>query len=303
MADSLLRHAAPMRLLVIALALLAPLAATAQAIEIQVQQRESVSVGAGSCNAPIPINYTVTIATTPCAEFKIWLSEADCGDAPATGETTIRTVAPAELATTPSGNFTIAVDELPVFVGDGGQTCGTAGLERTWKVCASFKIQDQFTFQCTSVVKESSPPTIHYDSIAPGTPSITSVEPLDTALSVGLGVDDETAAVTVTVRLPGTADVVTSASEAKPIGVVRIPGLTNGTQYELVAQATDEAGNLSGISEPAYGTPVAIAGFGRIYKDMGGKETGGCSAIGATTAGIWGLVFGTWFLWRRRSWR
>lgn len=293
-----------MRSLVLVAALAAPVAASAQSLNVQVQQQERVSIGPDNCSSLLPSDYTLSLAAVPCSDLKIWLTSGDCGDAPASGELVVRTVPQAEVLSNATGNFVVNVADLPIFdTANGGQPCGSTQTEETFKVCGVLKYQNQVSLECSMFVREGTPPTVHFDSKPPEVPTITKVDPLDSALSVGVSVDDDTRLVTVQARVAGTTDVVKSVEKATPTNVVRVEGLANGTEYEVVAQAKDEAGNVSALSAPSSGTPVAIAGFGRIYKDMGGQEEGGCSAVGATTAGLWTLVLATWFISRRRSWR
>jgi len=56
-------------------------------------------------------------------------------------------------------------------------------------------------------------------------------------------------------------------------------GIINGTTYEVVYRVSDEAGNQSGLSPVATGTPTDLYDFAEVYESWshGRGETGGCA--------------------------
>lgn len=292
-----------MRSILLAALVLAPAAALSQSIELQVAQAETVTYGGNDCGTTIPVTWTLT-SVIPCSDFKVWLTTGDCGDTPGSGEKVVRTEPQANVPA--MGSFTFNVSDLPLFTAaDAGVACGATQTQVAYKVCGSVKYQGVGAFDCSTsnaFARESTPPTITYDSQPPSPPAITDVEPLDSALAAALTVDNDTQIVRVEARVPGTGEVVSSSSRAAPFAAVRVPDLQNGVEYELVATAEDAAGNVSDPSAPHLGTPVKVLGFGEAYKNAGG-QLGGCSAGGATVAGWCAILLAVGFLWRRRSWR
>jgi hypothetical protein len=83
------------------------------------------------------------------------------------------------------------------------------------------------------------------------------------------------------------------SSETTGTRDVRIPGLENGTTYDVWVVAYSEAGNPSDRSELSAGTPQHVLDFYEMYRSAGGSETGGCSAGG--DAGFLTLLALGWF--------
>ncbi len=75
---------------------------------------------------------------------------------------------------------------------------------------------------------------------------------------------------------------------------VRIPGLENGTTYDVWVVAYSEAGNSSAASELSAGTPQHVLDFYDLYKSSGGSDSGGCSHGGA--AGLLSLIAAGWWV-------
>jgi hypothetical protein len=77
----------------------------------------------------------------------------------------------------------------------------------------------------------------------------------------------------------------------------RVPGLENGTTYDVWVVAYSEAGNASDPSALSAGTPQPVLDFFELYQTSGGVETGGCGQGGA--AGAWALAATAWLVRRR----
>lgn len=266
----------PLALVVLALS---PSLALAQ-LDIKLrQQQESVVLGAGSCEETVAVSFTIF---NMCEEVQFWLSETSCQNELPSGTSTIAEFQPSEVFGN-QGVFEIDVDlDLPLFAGDAGVACGTAGHDRKWNVCGSYAPFDFTGLACaTTRTKDSSPPTIRYDSLPPAAPTINSVEGLDGALAINVSGDADADTFIIRVEAPD-GNVITKDFPGG--GTIRVDGLQNNTVYSVTAVAIDLAGNESPPSAAMEGTPRATAGFYRHYRDAGGSETGGCSHAGAVLA-------------------
>jgi MYXO-CTERM domain-containing protein len=154
--------------------------------------------------------------------------------------------------------------------------------------------------------------TFVFQLAIPPKPTISSVTPGDTQLSVavvaGTGTATETATRSVTYRVTCTPSVgggAPSTGGPSNVGSVICGGLTNSTAYTVTAQASSQAGNLGALSDVtgpnASTTPLPFLDFWQIYKDQGGVEQGGCSTGGAGALGPALALLGLLAVRRRRS--
>ncbi len=81
---------------------------------------------------------------------------------------------------------------------------------------------------------------------------------------------------------------------------LRMTGLVNGATYTVNVTAISIAGNESGASADAFGTPVHVLNFWDAYRNAGGREEGGCGAGGAGPFALLGLA-GVLAVTRRRK--
>jgi hypothetical protein len=292
-----------MRRLPLVLAALLPSLASAQGVTLDItfaQGRTTETLGPDDCAIIIPGTWTLSTAVVTCSRLQIWLTSETCGDAPGSNPIVVNRSLVAET----TGTFDIPADMLPISAGaDAGTGCGTLDIEQTFNVCGAVTVN--LTGLCSSgdpIVTDSAPPTIEYDSLPPDAPDI-SVEGVDSALVVSVSVDDDTTAVIIVVTDPS-GEVAARVERATPTGTIRIGGLDNGTTYTVTAQARDDAGSLSAVSEPISGTPALTCGFFCRYVNAGGTETGGCSSGGDTMLAVMSMLAGLCLVMRRRGrWR
>ncbi len=95
---------------------------------------------------------------------------------------------------------------------------------------------------------------------------------------------------------PVLTKITSMSTDVQSIGNV---ALQNGTTYALALSATDTFGNVSDLSDPAFGTPKPIDDFYQHYRDAGGSALGGggCATLGG--AGWLVALLGALLLWRR----
>jgi hypothetical protein len=79
----------------------------------------------------------------------------------------------------------------------------------------------------------------------------------------------------------------------------RIGGLKNDVLYDVTVTAFSPGGNASAVSDPIQGTPVQVDDFWRIYRNAGGRESGGCAAGAAGMLALLGVPMAL-RAWRRR---
>jgi hypothetical protein len=292
-----------MRPLPLVLAALLPSLASAQAVTLDItfaQGRTTETLGPDDCAIKIPVTWTLSTFVIACSDLKIWIESGSCGSTPS--EPIVHT----EIVTLQdkSGTFDLLANELPISAGaDAGTGCGTLDIEQTFNVCGAVTVS--LTGLCAAgdpIATDSAPPTIEYDSLPPDPPIIT-VEGVDSALVVSVSVDDDTSAVILVVTDPSGAEKA-RIERAVPTGTIRIEGLANGTPYTVTAQARDDAGNLSELSNSVDGTPVPTCGFWCSYLGAGGSERGGCSSTGGTMIAVMSMLAGLCLVMRRRGrWR
>jgi hypothetical protein len=288
MAFRLLTQPLPMRAAFAALLFSTAAAAQTTYVSIDVAGSNKATVGSGDCDATVPVTWRagVPVGTFSCKDLDIWVTDQDCGDNyPASADVAhYKQYGPFSTSLyTPagSGSVLVAVKDLPglnASTTDGGITCGTQGVTRSYKVCAAFTLGGSFGCSSSPTVVRASAVTINYDAQPPAAPSIDAVSAQDSALSLALTVSSDVSQVHLYVRGPGEAEFSIADSIAAAITTPKIGGLTNGTTYELQAVAEDAAGNLSPASNIASGTPVKTRGFFGAYRLSGGHEQGGCGA-------------------------
>jgi uncharacterized protein (TIGR03382 family) len=154
--------------------------------------------------------------------------------------------------------------------------------------------------------------TFVYQLAIPPKPTISSVTPGDSQLSVsvvaGTPTATETATKSVTYRVtctPSAGGGAPSTGGPSNVGSVICGGLTNSTAYTVTAQASSQAGNSGAVSNvtgpDASTTPLPFLNFWQIYKDQGGVEQGGCSTGGAGSLAPALALLGLLAVRRRRS--
>ena len=288
-----------MRRLPLVLLAIAPSAAWAQSsLEVTLNQGSNTAVvGPNDCGINISVTWTVTPLAT-CSSLKIWLSTANsCPQEPAATDPVLEQRGPPLSETTRT--FNLAVGDLPLFGADAGVSCGAPGQDVTFKLCASVKVIGALN-TCDTFVEETTPPTVRYDSTPPPAPTITRADEQDSAIVVTVSIQGDDVASVIVVATDSSGAQAAQVERATPTGSIRLGNLTNGTTYNVTAQARDEAGNLSQTSQPVQATPVLTSGFFRRYLDEGGSEQGGCSSAGGAALGALSVAAGMWLAWRRR---
>lgn len=306
MASGLLRLGASMRLIPLLVVALAPLVASAQTtldISFADGTSETKVVGPDDCGLGIRASWQLSAFLVSCSDLEIWVTSGNCGSAPGDSDRIVdeRQEGFAEN----SGEFNVAVADLPLFGTDAGTHCGDPDLDETFTLCGHVDVNNTaFCGTGDSSVSASTPhEKIRYDSLPPGVPVITRIDALDSALSVSVSHDSDTATVVLVATDPSGGETRVERSTSQP-GAIRIGALTNDTTYAVTAQARDLAGNLSEPSAPAQGMPLATCGFLCAIVSGGSSETGGCSAGGEITLAALGSLAGIVLAARRRrKWR
>jgi hypothetical protein len=284
-----------MRWSILAAAML-PAIAGAQQMTITLNGTSNNKVVSNNCDEAFTVNWAATFTGIPCQAPTLWItSSASCADTP-TGSDVPLTPAPA--SSDRSGALTTKkIRELLANNADGGVTC-PATVKVDFLVCGTFKYN---SFSCGSgdILVKASPPTIEYKGTPPAIPTLSEPVAQDGALTVSVSFDSDTIFVHFYVRQVGTSDFTERAKISSNVTSARIEGLENGTTYEIVARAEDQAGNFSDYSQPVQGTPVRTNGFFRAYRADGGADTGGCGP-GAPGAIFFPLLVSVLILLKRK---
>ncbi len=125
--------------------------------------------------------------------------------------------------------------------------------------------------------------TLTLDPTAPAAPSQVSWSPGDGVLHLTASVDGSTKACKAVAT--STVDSSTHSTGQDACDSLTIDGLANGQDYSVVVYAINQAHNPSSASAAITATPFATDDFWTRYKDVNGRETGGCST-GAGAAGL-----------------
>ena len=292
---SLLSLDHPMRFLV-GLTLVFPLAAFGQSLTLKVNGVGDTSgapaLTTNRCSDAFQVNATLTGQV--CSGPTYWITtSSSCGDSPSSANFDLT------FDVDSFGNRTIAVSDLPFFRGaDGGVPCPRAATQ-DHKVCGSFTTPSSLITGCssTTVVHQSSAPTIQWKGAPAAVPSIDSVSPRDGAIGLGLSITGTDALlIRIEVAVSGTGQFAEVASISATQPSYNINGLTNNVAYDIQVRSEDTIGNLSAYSPIATGTPVASAGFFDAYRQAGGQDLGGCGGLGAILlafclpAVVWGAL-------------
>jgi len=154
--------------------------------------------------------------------------------------------------------------------------------------------------------------TFVFQLAIPPKPTISSVTPGDSQLSVSVAAGTATATETATRSVtygitctPSLGGGAPSTGGPSNVGTVVCGGLTNSTPYTVTAQASSQAGNSGAVSDVAgpnaSTTPLPFLNFWQIYKGQGGVEQGGCSTSGAGALAPVLALLGLLAVRRRRS--
>ncbi len=265
-----------MRFLV-GLSLVVPFAAFGQSLNLKVNgvgdTSSAPALTTNNCTDTFQVNATQVGAT--CSGPTYWITtSSSCGDSPSSANFDLT------FDVDSFGNKTIAVSDLPFFRGaDGGIPCPRAATQ-DHKVCGTFTTPT--LSGCTTIVHQSSSPTVRWKGAPAAVPSIDSVSPKDGAITVGLSITGTDALlIRIEVAVSGTGQFGQVASISATQPSYDIKGLTNNVAYDIQVRSEDTIGNLSAYSPIATATPVASAGFYDAYRQAGGQDMGGCGGLGA----------------------
>ncbi len=283
------------------LGLLSATVSSAQNIKLSYETADVTAkrFNAKDCNLTINVNWTNTALVGLCAstDLRIWASELECQDTAGTSDFVFATISQSQLSAR-AGTGSLTVSQLPGFRNsDAGVQCGADGVERSHRICGGYKLAGTGVAGCTNAQTNSL--SAVYDTKAPVAPTIT-VDAQDTGLLVKFSASSDTSVVHVFVREQGSAGSFIEKGQLAAItgSSVKISGLTNDVAYEVVAQSEDAAGNFSVNSEVITATPRLTLGFYGRYREAGGSDTAGCTAVGGLPILLAG---GLWLLRRKRN--
>jgi hypothetical protein len=262
--------------------------------------------------------WTAALTGSPCSVMQLWVTSLpDCAGSQAAGDLVLSPVQQGLIQTQKTGMVTFTVADMvnAASGGDGGSfACGATGQEKTFAVCAgvdmsftSFCMTGSTTRVQTAVnATPQTAATITYDTLPPGTPTITSdpAEGLDSSLGLSFMPGSPTATSDVFNFQTSTDDggtwMTVKTGVSSTVGTTTIDGLTNNVVYQVRMFAVDAAGNQSPFSNVVDGMPVATSGFWGAYRSAGGGAQGCSAAPGAFGAGL-GLLLALRWLRRRRA--
>ncbi len=284
--------------------LLATTAATAQTITLRAtgSTTDTVRFNAKACGNDLSITWTSTVIVglTGCTDpLTVWATEGECGDVAGAGDVRFTDVPLATVLTKRTDSFIIHLDQLPAFkYGDAGVVCGTDSVEKPHKICGAYKTSSGVVGSTCSV-QHATALNVIYDTLPPVAATIDAVSPQDSALKLKFTASSDTFSVHFDARAQGDADFTERALVEVTTGSgATIKNLANGTTYDLRARSEDSAGNVSEPSEIVSATPRRTAGFWTQFRNDGGTEQGGCSAIHGFPVALAG---GLWLLRRKRN--
>jgi hypothetical protein len=307
----LISRAAMKRLLGCAVLLCAAVASAQTVVTPQISLRrvgdttnDTYTFGAAQCGDTITVQWqnTTTIAyVTTCSSnsMKVWSTAGECSNAPPADAVRYDDIPGLTLQGIKQGTFNVKLAELPGFntavTTDGGVVaCGTTGITKQHRVCASIEYATFTGVTCgTTTTATASPLKLVYDTQPPSAPTITEYGAQDQGVKLGFTTDTDTTTVALEVRAMSEVDYTQIKEAVASNKSITGTGLVNGTTYDVRLRGIDGAGNISDPSVSIAVTPLKTLGFYGYYRSIGGTDKG-CSAG-------WGLVpvLGVWLLARR----
>jgi uncharacterized protein (TIGR03382 family) len=294
-----------MRTLLFIAALLVSSAASAQVTFRLSNNTDTLRFGKGDCAGRILTATWTRTTTNLCAGLTVWLTrEGSCtgtgADSPA--DYGLTDISQTTFLASATGSLSFNVTNLPFDVGDGGSGCGVGAEETTFRLCGATRQLEGLYGTCGTTAVYATAAKLIYDGKPPPAPEFSDVAGLDSAARITLTSSGDAITERVEAWLDG--ELVVQKSQGVGVGPIQLEGLENNTTYELRAYASDEAGNTNETPTTAEVTPIKTNGFLELYNGGGGKETGGCGAVGGGVAG--GAVLAVLGFWlssrRRRSW-
>jgi hypothetical protein len=220
------------------------------------------------CNSVITGTWQAALTGTPCSSMQLWITTfPDCESVPEGVDFVLPSVPLANfVGGNDGGTVQFSVTQMFSAGGDAGTfSCGAAGVQATFLVCASISMD--LSALCTTKqtvqtsVSDHTAAQIIYDTKPPGAPALTAVDPRDGTLAVSFTVSPDTDPnadfVTFNIGPHGSPSTsfVNAATVSAGTTVAILTGLTNGTTYDVRAFAEDPAGNISSFSNILEGTP------------------------------------------------
>ena len=269
--------------------LVAPLTANAQ-LQLAFGNAATASFSSSDCGNSFTLTWSLASTLTACSSLTAWVTAGTCGDAPASGDYQLFSEDAATLFVQKTGTATFSTADLPGFssTGDGGTACGEAST-KTWRICGYVELPGftGFGTGCGTNNQKvrSTSTTLSYDGLPPDVPTLQAVASQDAALRAAVtDIAGDAVEVRIGARVAGSTGDFTLSDRVATAGdtvYVTLGGLTNDTEYEVVAYAVDAADNASAASAPVLGTPRKTEGFFGQYRAAGGGERGGCASAPA----------------------
>ncbi|MFY2562025.1 MXAN_2561 family MXYO-CTERM-anchored protein [Corallococcus terminator] len=270
-------------------------------------QGGEIVVSQANCSSVRQVTWTRTTANL-CDTLYLWLSADTCSAEPGASSVTLDSIAKTETQTT--GVLDLKMSDA---LSKAGTSCEAQTENKTFKLCASVRPFNSTGSLCETTATSIGTPSISFilDPKAPNAPELPGVTGLDGALSVSVTSPSDSSLLKVEVveLVAGDGDggaetageVVVSKEQTTDNTVFRMEGLENEKKYGVRAFALDKAGNQSGASPLATGSPIPSNGFYAAYRAAGGEETGGCGAGGGGLAlGAVVAALGFWVTSRRK---
>lgn len=291
------------------IALVSALVSSAAFAQIQLtfpSNATSASFSPASCSGRTTLSWTVPVIVQVCDTVEFFVTETACTDnGVVAGDYDLGTESVATTGVR-TGTKTIDFNRLPGISGtaDGGFFCG-APVEKPWRVCAVYEVNNPTGFGgfCTQRSARKDSVTLSYDGKPPAVPTLVEAVGVERGVRVIADVGEDADLVRFGTRrtgedVPYTFNTEIAAEAAS--ATTRITDLENGVQYDVVAVAVDQAGNVSAESNVIQAIPTETLGFWDAYKKAGGAEQGGCtSAPGLLSAAA--LTLAIWISRRKKS--
>ncbi|MCE9666754.1 hypothetical protein LY474_02910 [Myxococcus stipitatus] len=270
-------------------------------------QSNEIVVSKDDCTSIRQVTWTRTGAIS-CDTLFIWLSNESCTGVPGSNDVTLEEIPQGDTSKT-TATESLRMSEALAAI---GATCDSQTTNVTFRLCATAKTVDTLG-TCKDTESSVGTPSVSFifDPVPPGAPGAPGVTGLDSALSVAVTAPSDATRLLVEVvalsagedgGTPTAGDVISSKEQTSDNSTFRMDNLENGVEYGVRAFAFDKAGNKSGASELATGTPIPSNGFWDAYIGAGGKETGGCGAGGGGIAlGSVVAALGFWVTSRRKQ--
>ena len=234
------------------------------------------ALSTNDCNSNARITFTVPNGACQNTAGIFVTTNTSCASTPGSSDV--------QVALNPDGvSGNIRVSNLATFQsGDAGTLSCPQPVKSLNKVCGTYRTSTGAFGDC-SQSNSGGFATIYYKGLPPDPPTLDSVTPLDTQITVSASTSEsDVIAIHVELAVSDGGQFFVERAVFTPfVGSAKISGLINGVTYDVRARAEDQVPQFSNYTDIVEVTPVETQGFWGTYLASGGADRGGCGGLAA----------------------